>query len=63
MAKAITGETIARLRKRMKLSQAKFAAKLKVAPLTVSRWEGGKNAISPEMAERVKGLSAEVYAR
>ena len=43
---------IKKLRKKMGLSQDKFAAKLGVAPYTVRRWESGATAPSP-MARRV----------
>ena len=43
---------IKKLRRKLKLSQDKFAAKIGVAPFTVRRWESGATSPSP-MARRV----------
>lgn len=45
------------LRKRLRLSQDKFAALIGVAPYTVRRWESGKNKPSPLALEKINRLT------
>jgi transcriptional regulator with XRE-family HTH domain len=44
------------LRKRLRLTQRGLAARLRVYPKTVSRWERGRRRPSEEMLERIEGL-------
>lgn len=48
------------LRKRLGLSQDRFAALLGVAPYTVRRWEAGKAQPSPLALEKLHGKLTEL---
>lgn len=46
------------LRKKLGLSQDRFAAILGIAPYTVRRWEAGKSQPSPLALEKLKALES-----
>ena len=51
---------IKKLRQSLKLTQSKFAAKLKVDVLTVSRWERGENRPTRTPLKRLSRLARKV---
>ena len=53
---ATTAQRVRRLRKRLKLSQPTFAAKVGVAEMTVSRWERGRARPSKLALARLRAL-------
>jgi DNA-binding transcriptional regulator YiaG len=55
----MTGSELRRLRRRLTLSQAKFAALLGTTANTVARWERGEMAIRPAIDKLVRLSVAE----
>ena len=58
----MTPSALRRLRRRVRLSQAKFADLVGVAPNTVARWERGERAIGRAMDRLVRFVVAQVEA-
>jgi DNA-binding transcriptional regulator YiaG len=57
MLVAVTPHDIRRTRRRLALSQAKFAALVGVAPNTVARWERGELGMRPTTARLIRLLT------
>lgn len=55
--KHMTRFELARIRKRLKLTQADLARDLRVSRAAVSRWESGKRPIDGVLALAMKGLA------
>ena len=58
----MTGSALRRLRRRVGLSQARFAERLGVASNTVARWERGERTIGRAMDRLVRFVVAQVEA-
>ena len=58
----MTGSALRRLRRRLGLSQARFAELLGVASNTVARWERGERTIGRAMDRLVRFVVAQVEA-
>jgi len=56
-------QNIRRIRRRLELTQAQFAERLGVTPVTVHRWESGQSRPQRIAAERLRGLEEELAGR
>lgn len=54
----MTPALIREIRRRLRLTQSQLAERLRVAPLTVSRWERGKVAPMPAFEHQLKQMAA-----
>ena len=55
----MTPEALRQLRRRLRLSQAKLAALVGVAPNTVARWERGELGMKPTTARLIQLVTAQ----
>ena len=63
MLEFVTPSEFRRLRRRLDLSQAKFAELVGVAPNTVARWERGELGMRATTARLIRLVVAEVLSR
>ena len=61
-AYGMTPKELGRLRQRLDLTQAAFAAMIGVAPNTVARWERGELGIRPTTARLITLLTQDIDA-
>ena len=59
----MTSSNVRQLRRRLKLTQAGFAALIGVTPNTVARWERGELGIRPTTARLIQLLAAEAQPK